>query len=358
MPSSIKVYWGRGIGVVNDSLTMSNTGGNNYTASIPGNGTNATYNYYLSATDNTGFKTTLPGGAPINYFTFTAQTDISPPVIVHTPITDMPSFSFPPTVTANVTDNIGVQSVICEYRKNGGSISNFNMPLLSGSTYQAIFPTIGVVTGDVIEYRIKGTDLSAQQNIAYNPTSGFYSFTIISSLGNVLVVDDDVTLFERASSEKGGLGDQLTPLGASANLFTSSLTAAGYTVSQVTFSTLNTSTLASYDVVILSAGIKESTMFNDLTKRTALVNYTLAGGKTLVEGGEVGYIYRKSGTTTDLHPEIRRNLLLDSTFVSDMTGANMQLVTTTHPIFNIPNVITSPIRLMTVEPPVGVLAMK
>jgi len=342
--SSIKVYWGRGVGVLNDSLTMTNTGGNNFTANIPGNGTNATYNYYLSVTDNQGTRSKLPSNAPAGYFTFTAQTDVTPPLIVHTPLMNLPSFSFPPIVTANVSDNIGVQSVICEYRKNGGVISNFNLPLLSGSTYQAIFPSIGIVTGDVIEYRIKATDISAQQNIAFNPTTGFHSFTIITSLGNILVVDDDLTLLERASSEKGGSGDQLTPLGASANLFTSSLTAAGYTVSQVTFSAINTSTLSSYDVVILSAGIKESTMFNDLSKRTALVNYTLAGGKTLVEGGEVGYVYRNAGTT-DLHPAFRRNLLLDSVWVSDRTSANLQLVATTHPIFNIPNSITSPITI-------------
>lgn len=31
---SIKVYWGRGVGLITDSLTMTNTGGSNYTASI------------------------------------------------------------------------------------------------------------------------------------------------------------------------------------------------------------------------------------------------------------------------------------------------------------------------------------
>jgi hypothetical protein len=86
-------------------------------------------------------------------------------------------------------------------------------------------------------------------------------------------------------------------------------------------------------------------MFDDLTKRTAILNYTLAGGKTLVEGGEVGYVYRKSGSSTDLHPEFRRNLLLDSVFVNDRIGASLQLVTSTHPIFNIPNVITSPVTV-------------
>jgi hypothetical protein len=345
VPSSIKVYWGRGVGVVNDSLTMTNTGGSNYSASIPGNGSNATYNYYISATDNAGFKSTLPGGAPTNYFTFTAAADIIPPVIIHSAISNTPQIRWPINVSASVTDNLGVQSVQCEFRINGGGISTFSMPLVSSNNYQGTF-TGTVNIGDVVEYRIKATDNSTNHNISYNPASGYNSFNIINVKGVVLVVDDDITLAARVSPEKGGTDNQYSiPLGASANLFNTTLTNAGYAVDQVTFASLNTATLSDYDVVILSGGVKESTQFNDVTKRTALVNYTLAGGKTLVEGGEVGYIYAKSGTTTDLHPTFRRNLLLDSVFVSDRTGANLQIVTTTHSIFKLPYVIPTPITV-------------
>jgi hypothetical protein len=341
--SSVKVYWGRGIGVINDSLIMSNSGGSNYTVSIPGNGISSTYNYYIKATDNQGYSGFSPAGAPAIYNTFIAAIDNVPPTITHTPIQNLTLSRFPPTVLANVTDSYGIQSVICEYRVNGGGISNFNLSLTTGSTYSASFPNFSVSTGDIMEYRIKAVDNSSQHNIAYNPGSNYYSFTIVSSLGDVLVVDDDVTLFERASSEKGGTGDQSTPLGASANLFTSVLTAAGYTVDQVNFSSFNTATLSNYDVVILSAGVKESSIFNDATKRTALINFTKAGGKTIVEGGEVGYLYRKA--TTELDVAFRRNLLLDSVWVSDRSGASLQSAVTTHSIFHIPNAVTSPIPI-------------
>lgn len=345
VPSSIKVYWGRGVGVINDSLTMTNTGGSNYTASIPGNGTNATYNYYLSATDNAGFKTTLPGGAPANYFTFTASADVSPPIITHTAISNTPQIKWPLNVSADVTDNLGVQSVQCEFRINGGSITTVSMPFVSGNNYQGAF-TGTVNIGDVIEYRIKATDNSNNHNITYSPSSGYNSFNIIDVKGTVLVVDDDVTLANRISQEKGGTESTYTiPLGASANLFTTTLTNAGYAVDQVTFSALNTATLSTYDIVILSAGVNESTMFADQTKRTALINYTLAGGKTLVEGGEVGYAYRKSGTSDVLDAAFRRNLLLDSIWTSDISGASLQIVNTTHPIFLIPNNISSPMAI-------------
>lgn len=341
--SSIKVYWGRGIGAITDSTVMTNVGGNNYTASIPGNGTATTYNYYISATDNQGLKATSPFNAPTNYYSFQTIIDNIPPTISHTPLQNMTPSRFPPTLNANVSDNLGIASVICEFRRNGGSPTTFNLTLQSGITYSGTFPSVSVTPGDIIEYRIKATDISQQQNVSYNPSTGFHSFNIVQSLGNILVVDDDVSAEDRNSKEKVSFGEYNIPLGASANLFSTTLTERGYTVDQVSFALLNTSALSNYDVVILSAGVKESSIFNDATKRTALVNYTVNGGKVLVEGGEVGYIYRKQ--TTELDINFRRNLLLDSNWVSDRSGASLQIAVTNHPIFITPNSIPSPITV-------------
>ncbi|MCA2005322.1 MAG: hypothetical protein LDL01_05935 [Ignavibacterium sp.] len=250
---------------------------------------------------------------------------------------------FPPTLNANVSDNLGIASVICEFRRNGGSLTTFNLTLQSGITYSGTFPSVSVTPGDIIEYRIKATDISQQQNVSHNPSTGFHSFNIVQSLGNILVVDDDVSAEDRNSKEKVSFGEYNIPLGASANLFSTTLTERGYTVDQVSFALLNTSALSNYDVVILSAGVKESSIFNDATKRTALVNYTVNGGKVLVEGGEVGYIYRKQ--TTELDINFRRNLLLDSNWVSDRSGASLQIAVTNHPIFTTPNSIPSPITV-------------
>lgn len=341
--SSIKVYWGRGAGAITDSIVMTNIGGNNYTASIPGNGTVTTYNYYISATDNQGLKATSPFNAPVNYYSFQTIIDNTPPTISHTPLQNMTPSRFPPTINAAVSDNLGISNVLCEYRKNGGTISTFNLTLQSGNSYSGIFPSVSVVPGDLIEYRIKATDNSLQQNVSYNPATGFHSFSIIQSLGNILVVDDDITVEDRNSKEKVSFGEYNIPLGASANLFATALTERGYTVDQVNFTSLNTSALSDYDVVILSAGVKESSIFNDAVKRSALVNFTLNGGKVLVEGGEVGYLFRKQ--TTELDVNFRRILLLDSVWVSDRSGASLQAVVTNHPVFTTPNSIPSPITV-------------
>jgi hypothetical protein len=81
-------------------------------------------------------------------------------------------------------------------------------------------------------------------------------------------------------------------------------------------------------------------MFNDQAKRTAITNFTLAGGKTIVEGGEVGYQYRQTAERDIL---FRRNVLNDSAWISDRTGDNLVLSDPTHPIFNTPNTISGPI---------------
>ncbi|QQS37360.1 MAG: T9SS type A sorting domain-containing protein [Ignavibacteriales bacterium] len=337
-PNRIYMHWGRG--ALTDSVLMTNTTGNNYTASIPGNGLPAVYRYYIYAEDNTGATGTLPGGAPGNYFSFEAATDIVPPVISHNPLGNQPEIRWPSDVSADVTDNIGVDTVSCEYRVNNGALTgSFLMPLVSGNTYEGIFPidTALIAIGDSVEYRIRARDNSNGGNIGFSPASGYYKFYIIDVKGVVLVVDADVTLEARISPEKGSGGDLVTPLGASSTLFANTLVADGYAVDEVTFSAMNPATLDDYDIVILSGGVATTNMFNDATKRTAVINYTLAGGKTIVEGGEVGYIYRQQTTEVDVN--FRRTLLLDSSWISDVSGGSLLVRVPAHPMFNNPNTI-------------------
>ena len=62
-PSKTKLFWKRSS--LNDSILMTNSSGNNWTANIPGNGSPATYKYYIKTTDSmTELTTFLPGGAP------------------------------------------------------------------------------------------------------------------------------------------------------------------------------------------------------------------------------------------------------------------------------------------------------
>jgi hypothetical protein len=445
------VYYWRDNGA-KDSVLLTPVSGYNFTGNIPGNGTQATYHYYISSQDETGGVSTLPGGAPANYFSFEVRTDNIPPqvvhtilpnqfretwpamvsasatdnigidsvwvtykignsgtakhfkmnyvsgsnyagyfnidtsliavgdtmyyrivardasaahnqgyhpsetsynkfvfvpdtdfpVITHTPLRDFPVIKWPAQVKAIVTDQLGLKNVTVEFMVNNGMVSTFNLVNTNDNSWSGTFTVADVVEGDSITYRIKAVDNSNAANTTYLPASGYFKFKMVPTKGIVLVVNDDITLAGRVT-EKSGEGDLKTALGASSSLIISVLNQSGYTVDSVTFAALNVNSLSDYDIVVLSSGTRTTVMFDDLAKRTAIVNYNLAGGKVFVEGGEVGWFYRYSSPTSDKDPLFRRTILRDSTWLSDIsTAAPLIKKIPHHIIFQFPNEIPDP----------------
>jgi hypothetical protein len=327
--SEIKIFWGRGNRNISDSLVMTNSGGGLFNGNIPGDGNPHIYNYFIKAVDNQGKVSTAPSGAPGSFYTFEAAPDMSPPVIYHTPLSDQIMPRWPVSVSADVEDNLGIQSVLCEFKINNEPVSEFPMKSSSNKFYSGLFPDIPVSDGDFIEYRIKATDNSTLHNISYDPESGYNSFKIADAKGKILIVDDEINLDNTSNS-----------FGSSATIFIDALTKANYMVTAKYFDSLDASTLNNYDVVILTAGLKHSAQFNDLAKRAAIGFYSLAGGKTIVEGGDVGFYYNAAPETDAF---FRRNVLNDSLWVSDRIGDNLVFINPNHPVFNIPKKITGPV---------------
>jgi subtilisin family serine protease/subtilisin-like proprotein convertase family protein len=150
-----------------DSVQMTNSSGTNWTANITISGAGV-YRYYIRTADNAGKFSYAPFGAPGNYYSFTASTDTVKPVIVHTPINNTPKNTWPISVSANVTDNIGIDSVWVRWYKNntGLGIKQFKLPNTTGSTYSALFNSINsdVAIGDSIFYRVIAQDNSSSHN--------------------------------------------------------------------------------------------------------------------------------------------------------------------------------------------------
>ncbi len=179
--SSSKVFWSRNNPTITDSVAMTNTGGNNWSGNIPGNGTAALYRYYIKAIDALGRFVTHPGGAPANLNQFYAlATDTSKPVITHTPIGATPKALWPIHCTATVTDNIGIDSVWVRWYKNTPApIKQFKLLPTGGNVYDAIFNSVNgdVNPGDVIYYRIIAQDASTQH---LKDSTAMYNFNIIA----------------------------------------------------------------------------------------------------------------------------------------------------------------------------------
>ncbi len=175
------------------TVTMTNSGGQNWTANLPLSGA-GTYNYYLTATDSMSRTATHPSGAPSSYHSFIASADTVKPVITHTPIGNTPKAQWPISVSATVTDNIGIDSVWVKWYKrppNTFAQRQFRLNFVSGNSYAGTFNSTNpeVNFEDTIYYRIFAQDNSSGHN---RDSSALYSFKIIN-LVNVCVGTGTVT---------------------------------------------------------------------------------------------------------------------------------------------------------------------
>lgn len=174
-----KVYWGRN--TLNDSITMTNSGGANWTASIPGNGTQTQYRYYIRTIDSLGRAATAPANAPSSYFSFVTTNDTLDPVITTTPVSNQFPENWPATVTANVTDNIGLDSVWVRWYKNTpATTKHFRLLSIGGNNYSAAFNSLSseISIGDSIFYRIFAQDNSILHN---RDSTAQYKFKIVGA---------------------------------------------------------------------------------------------------------------------------------------------------------------------------------
>jgi hypothetical protein len=180
-PSLTKLLWSRNNPVITDSILMSNTGGNNWSASIQGNGLPTLYRYYIKTGDMLNKYATSPLGAPTVLYSFLAMSDTSKPVITHTPLNSMPKNFWPATVSASVTDYIDIDSVWVEWYKNINSNGwkEFKLRNSGGSIFSAEFnsDTSQVACNDSIFYRIIARDNSFNYNI---DSTSLYQFKLLS----------------------------------------------------------------------------------------------------------------------------------------------------------------------------------
>jgi len=184
-PNSTKLFWSRNNTVMTDSLLMTNSSGNNWTGNIPGNGTASLYRYRIMTIDTMNRVAYAPG--PTSVYSFNASPDVTNPVITHTPLPPVPKSTWPATVTASVTDNMGLDSVWVKWYKNntGTGIKHFKLLNTTGSTFAALFNSTqaDVNFGDYIHYRIFARDNSSNHN---TDSTALCSFPIIS-LTNVCI---------------------------------------------------------------------------------------------------------------------------------------------------------------------------
>jgi Zn-dependent metalloprotease/fibronectin type 3 domain-containing protein len=333
--SSLFVYWGTGAGFPNQVALAATGNPNEYSASIPGQ-PNGAVNYYITASDTQGGTATHPTGAPANFHSFNVGADAVPPVIVHSELGDQTIMRWPATVRATVTDNLGVASVLVEWQKNGIPMTSFTLTRVGVTdVFTGEFNTTPaeMVVGDYVQYRVLATDASSQSNQTYSPVSGYYDFNMIDALGVVLVINDDDGL--KTNDEPKGPEPErdLSKIGESAAAIAQHLTDLGYLVDTASSTAYDPGMWGGYDFIVSSSGIDAAPLSN-ATYRADLEAFSLAGGKILVEGGEVGY----DAISYPGYPTFAANVLHAGDWNSDNAGAlGIGADRLLHPIYTTPN---------------------
>jgi hypothetical protein len=142
------------------------------------NPVHGTYQYYLSVKDTAGRSFFSPATVPDVYFDFTIGPDEEKPVINHTPVPYLVTTDLSTEIIAEVTDNIGVQSVLMEYFVNDGGEQTLNLQPQGDNIYSNTLQLPVLSDGDSVRYRIVATDSSANQNQAALPETGYFTFYI------------------------------------------------------------------------------------------------------------------------------------------------------------------------------------
>jgi hypothetical protein len=168
------------------TTTMTSTGGNLYSGTIPSTSVkSAGVDYYLKAVDKSSSSnvTYEPAGAPSMTHHFTVISgDTEGPSIVHTKITDGQISGTMVSVEAEVEDVSSVASVTVYARPSGTSVfTEVSMSNTAGKTWKGTIPSYIVISPGV-DYYLRAEDSAEPSNVSFLPSQGKnapYSFTVV-----------------------------------------------------------------------------------------------------------------------------------------------------------------------------------
>ncbi len=136
--------------------------------------------YYINAGDVKGRTFRLPTEAPKILYSVKIGPDNERPVIKHEPIAYYLFSGKKLKISAEVNDNIAVDTVYIKYNINGTNQHSFGMTRDSSTTFSGYFDFDENVLndGDIINYQIFAKDASGVGNIAMLPDGDSYSFNV------------------------------------------------------------------------------------------------------------------------------------------------------------------------------------
>ncbi|MCB9512776.1 MAG: T9SS type A sorting domain-containing protein [Candidatus Latescibacteria bacterium] len=164
-------------------------------------------------------------------------------------------------------------------------------------------------------------------------------FVLEETVGNILIIDDGAkSTWHEAKLDLAGNVIEAGYEDAPKDIATlqGDLEGLGYTVIVETMSS-NPSTWFDYDFIMTCSGNNTTTLDN-ATFRAALLSFVQAGGKLLVEGGEVGYDW-------DYQDSAWAQAVLHVANWNHDSSGSVTVYDANHPVMSFPNAITGPITV-------------
>lgn len=152
-----------------------------YSYTIPAPNEEVTVSYYISVDDNMDRTYTYPGYPPDEYYSFHLGTDQTAPTITHTAIEFVSASADSLEITAEISDNIELDTVYVEYSINDVEQESFGLENDSASEYSGHFIFSDISAEDSIKYKIIAIDASSRSNKTEDPEDGYYKFSVSSA---------------------------------------------------------------------------------------------------------------------------------------------------------------------------------
>lgn len=190
---------------------------NAFSANIPGDGNEHTFQYYISVENtesvayfNPGKIVTPKSTQTQSVYTFSVGPDNEAPIIKHTAEGFVLDSETELTIQATISDNSGQITATLQYLINDIEQPDATLVLIDpkeDSVYSYTLDVSSLSNGDVLKYRIVAVDHSSNANQSVSPESDYYT---VNTVGLEPTQDSYVNDFNSASDDFFGTGFSIT----------------------------------------------------------------------------------------------------------------------------------------------------
>ena len=166
--SATKLWWRIAPATTWNAIAMSSAGPDSFAAVLPGSASGQTLEYWFSAQANVpSVQGVLPDLAHSAPFSYRTGPDVTPPAIIHWEQPAQALERLPQQLLARVTDNLGVDTVWCEYSRDGLPIQMLGATHVNGDSFLVSIGS-GAVRGSKLAYRFGARDRALVPNVGYS----------------------------------------------------------------------------------------------------------------------------------------------------------------------------------------------